>query len=360
MVILHITFIKNNSFSGVCVVVPQHVEAQRQYATVGFLNVKNEEIDNLDSIVQYDANFDIKKLPAPFNNPDIIVFHDVYHPEYIKIARNLKKNHIPYIIVPHGCLTTGAQNKKKLKKLVANTLIFNQFIKNASALQCLSAGEMENTKFCVKKFIGTNGVSIPLKKKEQFSQQEKKLVYIGRLDAYVKGLDLMLEAIRLKLDYLKKNNCKFYIYGPDYQNRRENVKRLIEENGVESIVSLLDAVSGDEKEEILLNADIFLQVSRSEGMPLGILEALSYGLPCLITKGTNMGEYVELYDAGWVAESNAESIAEQLQRAIAEENKYIEKSKNAVRLIQEEFEWDTIAKSTIEQYGDIVVREVRH
>ena len=164
MVILHITFIKNNSFSGVCVVVPQHVEAQRQYATVGFLNVKNEEIDNLDSIMQYDGNFDIKKFPVPFNNPDIVVFHDVYHPEYIKIARNLKKYHIPYIIVPHGCLTKGAQNKKRLKKVLGNTLLFNRFIKNASALQCLSADELENTKFRVKKFIGTNGVSIPLRK----------------------------------------------------------------------------------------------------------------------------------------------------------------------------------------------------
>ena len=97
-----------------------------------------------------------------------------------------------------------------------------------------------------------------------------------------------------------------------------------------------------------------MQTSRSEGMPLGILEALSYGLPCLITKGTNMGEYVQTYNAGWVAETNAESIAEQLQQAVADDSEYIEKSKNAICLIQEEFEWDAIAKDTVKIYGSII------
>ena len=43
MVILHIACIKDDLFSGVCVVVPQHIKAQSQYATVGFINVNNEK-----------------------------------------------------------------------------------------------------------------------------------------------------------------------------------------------------------------------------------------------------------------------------------------------------------------------------
>lgn len=57
-------------------------------------------------------------------------------------------------------------------------------------------------------------------------------------------------------------------------------------------------------------------IGNFEGMPMGILEAASYGLPCLITEGTMLGESVKKYDAGWVAQTNAESIAEHLKTAV--------------------------------------------
>lgn len=350
MVVLHIANVKNNPFSGVSVVVPQHINTQNKYATVGFINISNRKIDVLASQFEYREDFNINNLPAPYNNPDVVIIHEVYYKEYLKIGKNLKTNGIPYVIVPHGSLAVTALKKKKIKKAIANALYFKKFIKNAVALQCLSETEKNETKFHTNKFIGTNGVVKPTNVKTTFSKTDKTIVYIGRLEAYTKGLDLMIEAIKIKKEYFQEQNCKFYIYGPDYKNRRKVLNKLIKDNDVQDIVELRDAVNGIEKEKIILSADIFIQTSRVEGMPLGILEALSYGLPCLVTKGTNTGEIVKKYNAGWVAETNTTSIANKLIEAIFDSNVWVEKSQNCIRLIEENFSWDKISNKAIQDY----------
>ncbi len=352
MKILHIASIKNNPFNGVCIAAPEHIRHQGLYAETALLNLENCTIDGIEHQFIYQGKNWKADVSSLFKKPDIVVFHEVYHFEFVKIALDLFREKIPYVIIPHGCLVRNAQKKKWLKKYLANTFIFHKFINNCSALQCLSANELSNSFFRVPKFIGTNGVRIPRFYKTSFSKEGISIVYIGRLEVIPKGLDLLLQAINRinnESDYL--NQIKSIdLYGPDFKGRYREVQSLIKQNDLVNIVTLHHELTGEKKHDCLLDSDIFIQTSRNEGMPMGILEAMSYGIPCIITKGTSLGEITKEYDAGWVADVTVDSIAETIIKAINDKELLKQKSSNARRLIEEHFSWNTIAKSTIEKY----------
>lgn len=349
--ILHVAKLSNNPFSGVCVVVPEHIRRQSEFADVALLNINECSVNGFDEqFVYHGANWK-DDVSSKYRKPDIVVFHEVYHIEYTKIARSLSRDGIPYIIIPHGCLVGAAQRKKPLKKLLANTFIFHGFIYHAAALQCLSHNELINTSFTIPKFIGTNGVSLPSVKKISFNKEVIKFIYIGRLEILPKGLDLLLQAVR-RVDeiVLYKDLFTINIFGPDFKGRYEEVEKLIKQYNIGKIVKLNHELTGINKIKHLLDSDVFLQTSRHEGMPMGILEAMSYGIPCLITKGTSLGDITSKYDAGWVSETTVESIANMIVKAIQERNLLPEKSSNARKLILENFAWSHIVKSTIDSY----------
>ena len=87
---------------------------------------------------------------------------------------------------------------------------------------------------------------------------------------------------------------------------------------------------------------------------MGILEALSYGLPCLVTTGTTMGDFISQYHAGWHAATDSQSVYDAIIRAIEERDTLTEKSVGAISLIQDKFIWDKVAGDTVEKYRQYI------
>lgn len=354
MIILHIGNITLDKCSGVNVIVPQHIIYQQNLCDVAFLNINNQKVYGIKKQFAYDSSFSIDKLPAPFNFPDLVVFHEIYRPQYLKIYKELLKKNIKYIIFPHGGLTKTAQSKKKLKKLIANQLFFYNFFKHASAIQCLSKKECMQTSNQYLKFIGTNGVKLQSYKEKRKSMTKVNFSFIGRFEIYIKGLDLLIEALTILKD---KNELKekflITLYGPDENGSHKKMNELISKNNLEEYIKVSKPIFDEAKKNILDQTDIYIQVSRTEGMSGSILEALANGVPCLITEGTGMKEYIEKYDAGWASMTSAIDIANKIAESIYDQERSI-KGMNAQKLIAENFDWDIITKQNIEQYQKIL------
>jgi len=294
----------------------------------------------------------VSLLPPPFNSPDVVIFEDFYIPRFLKLALELRKLQVPYIIIPRGSLTKLAQKKKWFKKKVFNFLVFKNFARNAAGIQYLTQHERDTSgeSWNSSNIIIPNGVSM----KDIGEERNKPTnvlsgVFIGRFDPFHKGLDFLISAVHTLQEILRQEKLIINVHGPERLGYKEKFKNEIKEKQIDDILLLHDGVFGKEKEQVLLNNTFFVLTSRFEGHPMGLIEALSYGLPCLITKGTNMGEEVEKYNAGWVAENSSESVTDALRRLIAEKHTLLEKSRNAI-VLASKYDWDFLAQTSHEEY----------
>ncbi len=281
MKLLHIAYL-DETLGGVNAIVPQHVNEEGRYAETALYNVYARSADEIRS-------FDLEN--TEIGRPDLIVFHEVYRPQYIALYKKAVSANIPYVIVPHGSLTKTSQHKKFFKKFLGNVLLFNGFIEHARAVHCLSGNEYEQTSVKPEKFISSNGISAA-GTKSSFRTAGLRLVYIGRLEIGIKGIDLMLSAVELVKKDLASVEARLDIFGPDDGDCHKKIQAMIDSYGLGDLVELHPPVTGEDKTAELLDADVFIQTSRTEGMSVGLLEALASGLPVIVSEGTGMGSFV--------------------------------------------------------------------
>lgn len=354
MKILHVANIKTNLANGMNAVIPQHVLQQAKYVDIRFLNTNNINIDCLkDYQIAYDKQKDFINNLEGFI-PDLVIIHGTNYFEYIKIYKKLLIKNIPYVIVPHGCITKQALKKKWFKKKLAYMFFFNRFVQKSIGVQCLSERESDNILIKCNKFIATNGIDIPDIKSKTFNTDKVNLLYIARLEYKIKGLDLLLGAIYKLKDFFRENNVVLKMYGPFVCEREKVIFDEIDKKGLRDIVILNDAIFGEDKINAINNGDLFIQTSRSEGMPVGIIEAMSYGLPCILSEGTTLAEAVIEHEIGYAAQNDTDDIAKAIERAISDRNNWTIKSQNAKVFVKNNFAWDKVAKETVDKYRELL------
>lgn len=361
MKILFISRSTGKKGTGITYSVPEQIKSIAKYDDVFWYNmlpIHKEEWDSLPfyhTVEEYPERT-IECLPEPFDTPDLVVFEQLYdYGKYIEILLSVKKKKIPYVIVPRSEFTRQGQNRKKLKKFICNILFFKYYANGASAIHYLTNQEMDDSgkKWNKSSFVIPNGIIMHDNIKSSFNVDKIECSFIGRIEPYQKGIDLLIDACESIKEILEENNVRINMYGPISVQKKEKMELQLKEKGLEKIICFKDAVYDEEKKSVLMNTDVFLLTSRFEGHPMALIEALSYGVPALITEGANMRCEVEKYNAGWTADTTMNGIQKALLGMIRDKQKFIEKGVNA-RTLAANYNWDSIAQRTHEEYERIV------
>lgn len=360
IIVLHIGCADGDKTAGVSVSIPEYLRFQSLKCQCALLNLANVSYIDFNCFL-YEEYKSIDCLPGIFKNPSIVIFHELYRLPFLRLYKECIKKNIPYVIIPHGGLTKKAQSVKRIKKIIGNILFFNQYIKKSSYIHFLSKKEKENSIWNGhNNFVLGNGIDLLDIRQEEIEKEndEFEMLFIGRYDIYFKGLDVLLEAISTIKSFMIDHGIVLNLYGKGTDSDENFIRTFIKENDLIKIVKFHGPVFDDEKIRKYCAADIFIQTSRSEGQPMGILEAMSCCLPVLVTPGTAMAFTVERYDLGYSVELNADLIGKKIVEAYENRKNLKKKGSNARQYIVENFDGKNIAKRAIEIYEEIVKRNI--
>ena len=281
----------------------------------------------------------IKREKAVFH------MHGGWIPIYSTLSKFLSKNDISYVLTPHGAYNTIAMKRSKWVKRIYFHLFEKSLLTKAHKIHFIGESEIEGLAriFPNKKYLLLPyGFEVTQTKTKINKKQGDFIIgFVGRLDIYTKGLDLLVDSFAKFLVF--EPNAKLWIVGDSNQKRM--LQRLIANHKLQNKVVLWGSKFGKEKEELMKQMHVFAHPSRNEGLPVSVLEACELGIPSIVTKATNMGSYIQQENAGLAIENeNVKALAwaMRVMNNLKKQNRLPLLSKNAKTMVNNLFNWKTI------------------
>lgn len=230
----------------------------------------------------------------------VIVTHGAWM-KPTKLGYELARDGFKWVYVPHGMLEPWSVNQRSLKKKIYYSLFEKKFIQRASGIRAVSSNEQVNLKVLLNRNIHLiqNGVSVPAYTSK--ADDHTRYLYMARLH-YKKGI---VPLVKAWASAMKDANATLTICGHD-EGELQKIQSFVNGN-----IEYRSFVAGDDKIKLLQRSHYMVLPSSSEGLPVGVLEGMSYGLIPVISDGCNLPE-VFIEHLGIRVEQSENNIAEQL------------------------------------------------
>ncbi len=280
-------------------------------------------------------------------------------------AQKFKK---PYIISPHGTLMKVPLAYHGIKKTIYNFLLEKRNLRKASALHFTSL--LEKEEYLFSDLPKNRDVVIPncfdgqlleenelstgfFRRKYNIKTNQKIILFLGRI-SWKKGFDTLVPAFA---EVLKKEPIVLLVIaGPNEENYQKEVEKEIKNYKlkISENVIFTGMLAGEDKNAAYKGSDVFVLPSYSENFGVSVIEAMSAGLPTIITHGVGISGEVIKRNAGWVVPKDANSIAEAILDILANPLKAKNIAENAKLLVRDEFLAHTVVFKYIKMYEELI------
>ena len=318
-------------------------------------------------------------LAAPFKirkdikDYDIVHIHEHRQTLAIIASYFARKNNIPYIVQAHGSVLPFFQ-KEGLKNLFDKVFGF-KILHNASCVFALTEVEKEQY---LKMGVDEDKIEIvPLginleeyenlpaygkfRSKFNIGENDKLILFVGRIHE-IKGLDLLLDAFndlivqsneKNSLENIDCSSIKLAIVGPD-DGYLVKLEEKVKEYSLEENVIITGPLYKEEKQEALVDCDLFVMPSKYESFTTSGLEAMACSKPLVLTKNNHIHDWVD-GNVGLACEDNKDSLREAIGKVLFDEELSQIFAENGNKLIKEKYNWDIINDQILEIYNKYLI-----
>jgi len=149
-------------------------------------------------------------------------------------------------------------------------------------------------------------------------------------------------------------DVRFRIVGPD-DPRERPVRDQVRMHGLEGRVEVPGPIAEEAKDAAFRAADIYVLPSHVEGMPIGLLEAMSYGLPCVVTPvGGIAGVVQDGVNGLLVPPRDSAALASAIEQLVEDPALRRRLGTAARETITRRFNWVTRAQEFIDLYSSVL------
>lgn len=193
-----------------------------------------------------------------------------------------------------------------------------------------------------------NGVSEPVKHEPEIILDKYRLkkddyfLYLARI-VPEKGLHYMLEA------FSKVNTDKKFVIAGGSSHTSDYLEQIKELAKKDQRVIMTGFVQGQELQELFSNAYTYVLPSDVEGMPLSLLEAMSYGNCCLTSDIPECVEVVKEHAVSF-KKSDIDDLTKKVSELCNDPNKVKSYQEDSAKYILDRYNWDDVVDKTIQLY----------
>lgn len=260
-----------------------------------------------------------RHLSSVLESIDVCIVHTVWNPVASAAAWACRRRRVPYILSPHGMLNRVCLARHSYRKRVYTKAVEYKTIAGAARMRFLNEHEANASGASwlsmPRSVIIPNGVTTEdISRETGFPEQmtnHRIVLYAGRLHG-IKRLDLQAQAMTRVLR--NRPDVLWVLIGPD-DGEWEKVSALVKANGIEDKVKWLGPISGKRRLKMMQQAAVVLLTSDHEGQSMVVNEALSVGVPLVVTETVNAPE-VGACGAGLVVSQTVNEIAQALEKIL--------------------------------------------
>lgn len=161
-----------------------------------------------------------------------------------------------------------------------------------------------------------NAVNLPPTVPKRIHSENITFISLGRLGERKGSFDLIQAFAQLPVEL--RHRARLILAG-DGETAR--ARRLVASFAMEDRVEIYEWVNEEQRDELLANAHVFVLPSYREGLPMALLEAMSWGLAVVTTPVGGIPEVITHAQNGWLVEpGNVQQLASTMQQLLENES----------------------------------------